>query len=204
MRRYEGMFLFDSAVVHDFAAMQAEVQRLMERIGAELIFCRKFDERKLAYEINHRKRGTYVLTHFMAEPSKIADLERDARLSEMILRLLVLRTEGLRDEHARRIESEPAEQPLYPLYPDPRRGFATEQAKPAAATPPAATTTAAPATAETPAEPATSGATGTATATAEAPAQAAEPSGAAAPATEDQPASNQTEGPGDQPAASQD
>ncbi len=201
MRRYEGMFLFDSAVVHDFAAMEAEVRRLLERIGGELIFCRKFDERKLAYEINHRKRGTYVLTHFMAEPAKIADLERDARLSEMILRLLVLRTEGLRDEHARRIESEPADQPLYPLYPDPRRGFAAEQAKPAAAPADTATTAG---KAEAPAEPATTSATSAATATAEAPAEAPSPGGSAAPAAEGQPAGEDTEGPGDQPAASQD
>lgn len=193
MRRYEGMFLFDSAVVHDFPAMEAEVRRLMERIGAELIFCRKFDERKLAYEINHRKRGTYVLTHFEADPSRIADLERDARLSEMILRLLVLRTEGLRDEHRKRIEEEPADAPLFPLYPDPRRGFATEPAKPAAQ--PTETTT-----------PAATGepATTTATATAEPPAQAtAEPAQpeTSAPAAEAAPSGDASE-PTDDPDSS--
>ncbi len=151
MRRYEGMFLFDSAMVHEFAAMEAEVRRLLERIGAELIFCRKFDERKLAYEINHRKRGTYVLTHFNADPARIADLERDARLSEMILRLLVLRTEGLREEHQKRIADEPADQPLYPLYPDPRRGFTSEPGKAGETVPAGVEPTPATATAEAPA-----------------------------------------------------
>ena len=64
MKRYEGMFLFDSAGARDWAAIDQEVRRLLGRISAEPLVCVKFDERKLAYEIKRRKRGTYVLTYF--------------------------------------------------------------------------------------------------------------------------------------------
>ncbi|MFH1748518.1 MAG: 30S ribosomal protein S6 [Planctomycetota bacterium] len=121
MKRYEGMFLFDSSVARDWAAIEQEVHRLCNRINAELLVCVKFDERRLAFEINRRRRGTYVLTYFDAESEQIGALERDARLSELILRLLVLRAESLTDERLTELKTWPAETPLQPLSGDGRR-----------------------------------------------------------------------------------
>ena len=121
MKRYEGMFLFDSSVARDWAAIEQEVHRLCDRISAELLVCVKFDERKLAYEIKRRKRGMYVLTYFEAAPERISDLERDARLSESVLRLLVLRAEHVPEEKINELKIWPAETPLQPLSGDGRR-----------------------------------------------------------------------------------
>ncbi len=93
MRQYEAMFIFDSTFATDFAAVEKEVDRIMNRAGGEVILCRKWEERKLAYEINKRKRGCYVLCFFRAATDKIVGLERDCVLSESILRVLVLRAE---------------------------------------------------------------------------------------------------------------
>ncbi|MCA9245003.1 MAG: 30S ribosomal protein S6 [Phycisphaerales bacterium] len=114
MRRYEGMFLFDNAVAHEWQPVDAEVRRLMERIGADLEVCLKFDERKLAYEINGRKRGTYVLTYFKAEPEKIDALEHDTHLSEPVLRALFLRTD-IADDKVEELKKHPVETPLQPV-----------------------------------------------------------------------------------------
>lgn len=112
MRRYEGMFLFDNGVVHEWPAMEEEVRRLCDRIEAKLHVCVKFDERKLAYEIKGRKRGTYVLTYFDAEPEKIVDLERDTRLSDAVLRALFLRNDKVTEERISELQQHPADQPL--------------------------------------------------------------------------------------------
>ena len=120
MKRYEGMFLFDTAAVRDWSSIEAEVHRLFERIGATQLVCVKYDERKLAYEIERRKRGTYVLTYFDAPPERIVDLERDARLSELVLRLLVLRPENLTEEKLAELRAHPAETPLSPMSGDGR------------------------------------------------------------------------------------
>ncbi len=120
MKRYEGMFLFDSAVTREWSVVDAEVRRLCERIGANLLVCVKFDERKLAYEIQRCKRGLYALTYFEAEPDKIADLERDVRLSEIVVRALVLRAENLTEEQLAKLQAHPAETPLTPLSGDGR------------------------------------------------------------------------------------
>jgi small subunit ribosomal protein S6 len=115
------MFLFDTALARDWAAIEEEVRRLCSRIGAELLVCVKFDERKLAYEIDRRKRGTYVLAYVDAPSERINDLERDIRLSEMILRGLVVRAEQLTEERLAQLRAHPAEMPLSPLGGDGRR-----------------------------------------------------------------------------------
>ena len=95
MNQYEAMFLFDPTFGSSFEDCETEIRRLMERAKGEILICRKWDERRLAYRIEGRKRGVYVLVYFKAPPDMITPLERDAKLSENVLRLLILRAEGL-------------------------------------------------------------------------------------------------------------
>lgn len=120
-RRYEGMFLIDSAACHEWAAADAEVRRLLERIAADAEVCVKFDERRLAYPIKDRRRGLYVLTYFQSEPDKIATLERDARLSDLVLRLLVVSGAEVTDARIAELQKHTADQSLVPGS-DGRRG----------------------------------------------------------------------------------
>lgn len=88
-RMYEAMFLFDPTAGNSWDHVQEVVGRLMERAGGELVHLKKWDERRLAYEVEGRKRGVYVLAFFLAPTEKIVDLERDVQLSEDIIRVLV-------------------------------------------------------------------------------------------------------------------
>ena len=99
MNQYEAMFLFDPTFGSSFEKCETEIRRLMQRAEGELLFCRRWEERRLAYRIRGRKRGVYVLTYFKAKPDKITPLERDAELSENILRLLVLRADDVTPEY---------------------------------------------------------------------------------------------------------
>lgn len=98
MNQYEAMFIFDPNVGTEFSACETEVKRLVDRAGGELQFCKKWDERRLAYRIKGRKRGIYVLTYFNAPPESIAAFNRDAQISESILRVLVVRADGVTPE----------------------------------------------------------------------------------------------------------
>lgn len=111
MNQYEGMFLIDPTFGASFENCEAEIKRLMERAEAELVFCKKWDERRLAYHINGRKRGVYVLTYFKAKPDKIVSLERDVKLSEDILRVLVLRANEITPEAMEKAMTMGAPQP---------------------------------------------------------------------------------------------
>jgi len=116
-RQYEGMFLFDSGFAADLSKAEGEIKRILDRAGAEMVFCRKWDERRLAYDINGCRRGTYVLTYFMCPREGIVRIEHDAQLSESVLRVLVLRAENVTAEHMnefapeRKVEVPPAEAP---------------------------------------------------------------------------------------------
>jgi len=110
LRKYEGMFLFDPTVATTWEDVESEVARLMERAGARVILCAQWDERRLAYEIRGRKRGVYALVFFEADEARISDLQRDTRLSEPILRCLLLRADDLTEEEMREMAARPADE----------------------------------------------------------------------------------------------
>lgn len=98
MNLYEAMFLFDPTFAGSFENCEAEIKRIMDRAEGQIVFLRKWEERRLAYKLKGRKRGVYVLVYFNAPPGKITGFERDAMLSENVLRVLVLRADGMTPE----------------------------------------------------------------------------------------------------------
>ena len=96
---YEGMFLVDSALAaSDWDGVLDLIKNILTRSEAELVSLNKWDERKLAYEINKKSRGTYLLCYFKVAGEKVKDIERDVRLSEKIMRVLILSTESMSQE----------------------------------------------------------------------------------------------------------
>ena len=92
---YEAMFLVDSGkAAADWDGTIKVIETIMNRADAEVVSMRKWSERRLAYEIDHKSRGTYILCYFKANGERIAGLEKDVQLSEEIIRVLVLSTEG--------------------------------------------------------------------------------------------------------------
>ena len=101
MNTYEAMVLFDPTAGTDMGKLEEEVNRLMERCGAQTLMWGKWDERRLAYPIKRHKRAVYVLIYFKADADRITGLERDTQLSETILRCLVLRADHVSEEQMR-------------------------------------------------------------------------------------------------------
>jgi small subunit ribosomal protein S6 len=93
-RLYEAMFLVDSAqAASDWDDTKGAIHTILERADAEIVSLNKWSERKLAYDINHKARGTYILTYFKVDGARISGIEKDVRLSEKIMRVLILNTE---------------------------------------------------------------------------------------------------------------
>jgi small subunit ribosomal protein S6 len=96
---YEGMFLVDSAyAASDWDGVISSITRILERVKAEIISIKKWDERKLAYSINGKTRGTYILCYFRAHGRKIRDIEKAVQLSEQVMRVLILNAERMTKE----------------------------------------------------------------------------------------------------------
>ena len=50
-------------------------------------------KKKLAYEIKKNKEGIYMLINFEAKPDSIAELERNYRITDDIIKFIVVRKE---------------------------------------------------------------------------------------------------------------
>jgi len=93
------MFLVDSAQAGaDWDGIIAAIRTILEKAEAEIDSIRKWDDRKLAYDIKGKSRGTYILSYFRVDGGRIQDIEKSVRLSEKIMRVLILSAERLRPE----------------------------------------------------------------------------------------------------------
>ena len=113
---YEALILIDSAeAASDWDGINSLIKKILDRGEAEVISMKKWDDRKLAYDIERKSRGTYILVYFNADPLKIAGIERDVRLSERIMRMMIIRGDKITKEDIERATPlERAEMPEVP------------------------------------------------------------------------------------------
>lgn len=95
---YEGMFLLSQAVAADFSGAINHLREIIARGHGTILAMKKWDERRLAYEIKGQKRGVYILMYFTAPGPDVAHIERDCNLSEKVLRAMILRADHMTQE----------------------------------------------------------------------------------------------------------
>lgn len=106
-RQYEGMFLFGAGALQELNGAQATVRGIIEKYGGEILVLKKWDERKLAYETNKQKRGVYIIAYFKAPTTALTSIERDVKLSEEVLRVLITDAEHLNKTEMEAVEPQP-------------------------------------------------------------------------------------------------
>ena len=89
---YEGMFILDSTkVATSWDDSVQHVHDILARHQSEIVATRPWDERRLAYPVDGHKKGTYLLTYFKTEGANLKDIVADFRLSDVVLRELILK-----------------------------------------------------------------------------------------------------------------
>lgn len=95
-RLYEGLFLLrQEAVTVDFQGCVDFLRHVFDRANAEVLVLRRWEERRLAYDIRGQRRGVFLLAYFKAAGPQLANIERDCRLSDQILRTLVIKADHI-------------------------------------------------------------------------------------------------------------
>ena len=92
MRPYESMIVFDTTVAAQ--SIQVALDRALDTIrshGGNPGAIDRWGKRPLAYEINKRKEGYYVLVEFSGESNTVTELDRILTLSDEVLRFKILR-----------------------------------------------------------------------------------------------------------------
>jgi len=97
-RTYEGMYLISQQVAATFGEAINHIRETIESAGGRIVAMKKWDERRLAYEIDKQKRGVYILVYFEAPTSALIKIENNCNLSEQILRAMFLRADHLTPE----------------------------------------------------------------------------------------------------------
>lgn len=90
MRKYELMYIIRPDIEQE--AVQAAVdkfQGVISNDGGEITKHDVMGKRRLAYEIKKFRDGIYVLVNFTAQPAVVAELERQMKISDEVIRHLV-------------------------------------------------------------------------------------------------------------------
>ena len=96
MRDYEVVYIFDSAVPEE--EINEKLDRyhalLTEQGAAEITAVDHWGRRQLAYAINKKTNGYYVVVQFKSETGALPEFERLLKLDEGLLRYLLVLNEG--------------------------------------------------------------------------------------------------------------
>ncbi|RLC71680.1 MAG: 30S ribosomal protein S6 [Chloroflexi bacterium] len=95
MREYELVAIISPEITEDELPQAMEkLGQLIERQGGKVLSLEQWGRRKFAYPIKHYGEGNYVVTRFELEPEKAAELESNLKLSEEILRHLLVKVDN--------------------------------------------------------------------------------------------------------------
>ena len=95
MNQYEVMYVIDSAL-EDGARVDLinRFSELVKKNGGEIDRIDEWGKRRLAYAINYKTEGYYVLMYIKAPSELPRELERNLQIADSVLRYLVIRYEG--------------------------------------------------------------------------------------------------------------
>ena len=126
MREYEVLYIvradLDDDKVQDVVK---RVNTLIQRSGGSSDQTNLWGKRKLAYDVEHQKDGAYVLQDFKIEPSRVPELESALKITEEVLRHLIVRKPE--KSPAAPVAPPPAEAVLEPVAVESRGGAADEK-----------------------------------------------------------------------------
>ena len=91
MNKYESIIIISQNVEEE--GIKALISRFTDLINTEgkVSEVTEMGKRKLAYEIGKNKEAFYVLFDFEAKPELIAELERNYRITDEIIKFIVVR-----------------------------------------------------------------------------------------------------------------
>ena len=90
MRKYECVYVISSTLEEEqIKAVVERFNNLVSQYG-ELESTEEWGRKKLAYEVKKHREGYYVLMTFSANPDFPAELERNFKITEEVLKYLVV------------------------------------------------------------------------------------------------------------------
>jgi small subunit ribosomal protein S6 len=93
LRDYELVVILNPEISDDL--IDGSIERLNQSIrtgGGEVVDINHWGRRRLAYPIKHHMDGNYVVSQVKLDPTQISTLESGLRISEEVLRHLIIKS----------------------------------------------------------------------------------------------------------------
>jgi len=97
VKPYEIVYIFDSALPEERVAEKLERYHALVTDGeggGEITAVDHWGRRQLAYPINRKNAGYYVVAQFRTSPDRLPELERLLKLDDELLRFLIVLHQG--------------------------------------------------------------------------------------------------------------
>jgi small subunit ribosomal protein S6 len=92
MNKYEVLYILAAEQEAEAIAAQVEkFSKLVTENGGTIEEVNEWGKRRLAYPINYKNEGYYVLMNFVADAGFTTELERNFRIDENVVRYMTVR-----------------------------------------------------------------------------------------------------------------
>ena len=91
MNNYEVMYIVKPIEEDAYNAIVTKFDGILTNNGATIEKTDKWGKKRLAYPIQDFNDGLYVLTTFSAEPAAVKELDRVMKITDEILRHMIIR-----------------------------------------------------------------------------------------------------------------
>ena len=91
MNKYESVVIVNPSVEENTLKELIERFQTLINTDGKVEQVNELGKKKLAYEINKNKEGYYVVYDFEANPKLIAELERNYRITDEIIKFIVVK-----------------------------------------------------------------------------------------------------------------
>jgi small subunit ribosomal protein S6 len=106
-REYETIYILRSDVDGDSAErVQARVAEAVEREQGKLVKVEAWGRRKLAYPVGKQRKGVYVYVKYVGGGGLVAEVERNLKLQETVMKYMTVQTNDEVDLAALQIDPE--------------------------------------------------------------------------------------------------
>jgi len=93
MNKYESVFIIKPIEEEKIKEVIDKVKNVVEEFSDREVSIEEFGMKRLAYEINKNKEGYYTVINFYGTPEDVKKLERVYRITDEIMKFIVVRNE---------------------------------------------------------------------------------------------------------------
>ncbi len=104
LRDYETIFILAPTIDEaETEKVTLKMKEVVTQNQGEVVKVERWGKRKLAYEIGRHKKGEYVLLQFRGEAVTVAELERNYKMTDSVIKFLTIRLEKEAMAHLARL-----------------------------------------------------------------------------------------------------